>query len=90
MDSSDQNLMEVQVFADEFLVGGKEGNRPGWSYQNKKINVVCAGEITEENKMKRMYGMQIGDYSSASLKPLFERHIQVSQVTTDDWKGYRL
>lgn len=37
-----------------------------------------------------MYALHIDDYSSASLKPLFERHISpAAHVTTDGWKGYR-
>lgn len=50
MESSARYPMEGQVFADEFVVGGKEKNTPGRSYHSKKKKVVCAVETTKENK----------------------------------------
>ena len=52
--------------------------------------MVCAVETTSDHKVKRMYALHIDDYSSASLKPLFERHVSPkAHVVTDGWKGYR-
>lgn len=90
MGSSGKYPVEGQVFVDEFVVGGKEKDTVGRSYHTKKKKVVCAVETTDKHKVKRMYAMQIDDYSSRSLRPLFEQHIsKQANVITDGWKGYR-
>ena len=90
MKSSGNHPVEGNVHVDEFVVGGKEKGKVGRSYDSKKKKVVCAVELTDEGKVKRMYAMKIGNYSSKELKKLFEKHIsQESTVTTDMWKGYR-
>ena len=90
MKSSGNYPMDGEVHVDEFVVGGKESERPGRSYGGKKKKVVCAIELTKEGKVKRFYGLQIKDFSAISLRPIFERHIsKEAKVTTDEWKGYR-
>ena len=46
--------------------------------------------MTEEGKVKRFYALKIQDYSSKSLRGIFEKHISKdAKVTTDEWRGYR-
>jgi len=90
MKSSCSQPMEGKVHVDEFVIGGKEEGKPGRSYDSKKKKVVCAVELTEEDKVRRVYAFTIPDYSSKSLKVMFEKHIsKQATVTTDQWKGYR-
>jgi len=90
MKSSGNFPIDGIVHVDEFVVGGKEEGKVGRSYNSKKKKVVCAVELTEEGKVKRMYSMKIEDYSAKELKTIFKAHIsQEATVTTDLWKGYR-
>lgn len=90
MKSSKSQPLTGAVHVDEFVVGGKETGHVGRGYGGKKKKVVCAAELTDSGKVKRFYAMQIKDFSSKSLRPIFERHISKdAQVTTDEWKGYR-
>lgn len=90
MKSSGNFPIEGIVHVDEFVVGGKEEGKVGRSYNTKKKKVVCAVELTEEGKVKRMYAMKIDNYSSKELKSIFKFHIaSEATVTTDLWKGYR-
>ena len=90
MKSSGNNPMDGNVHIDEFVVGGKEEGKVGRSYNSKKKKVICAVQLTEEGKVKRMYSMKINDYSSKELKKLFVAHVSPdAKVTTDLWKGYR-
>jgi len=89
MKSSEQQPMDGNVHVDEFVIGGKEEGKVGRSYESKKKKIVCAVELTDEGKVKRMYSMKIDNYSSKELKKLFEKHISPNaKVTTDSWKGY--
>jgi transposase-like protein len=90
MKSSGKHPLNGKVHVDEFVIGGKEKGKVGRSYDSKKKKVVCAVELTDEGKVKRMYAMRIEDYSSKELKKLFDKHIsKEANVTTDCWKGYR-
>lgn len=90
MKSSGQHPIDGTVHIDEFVVGGKEKGKVGRSYDSKKKKIVCAVELTEEGKVKRMYSMKIENYSAKELKKMFEAHISTdASVTTDLWKGYR-
>ena len=90
MKSSQSVPIEGIVQVDEFVVGGKENNKPGRSYDSKKKKVVCAVELSENEKVKRAYAIRIKDYSSKSLSTIFEKHIsKIAKVKTDEWKGYR-
>jgi transposase-like protein len=90
MESSQTLPIEGIVHVDEFVVGGKENNKQGRSYDCKKKKVVCAVELAENEKVKRVYALRIEDFSSQSLKQIFEKHISKNaKVKTDEWKGYR-
>lgn len=90
MKSSCGHPMKGNVHVDEFVIGGKEEGKVGRSYETNKKKVVCAVELTDEGKVKRMYSMKINNYSSKELKKLFAKHISSeATVTTDLWKGYR-
>jgi len=90
MKSSGKHPIKGKVHVDEFVIGGKEEGKVGRSYDSKKKKVVCAVELTDEGKVKRMYAMRIDNYSSKELKKLFVKHIsEEAEVTTDLWKGYR-
>jgi len=89
MKSSGKHSMTGQVMVDEFVVGGKEANKQGRSYDSKKKKVVCAVELTDEGKVKRMYAQRIDDFSARSLKGIFDAHIDPkAKVMTDEWKSY--
>ena len=90
MKSSGKHPMKGNVHIDEFVVGGKEEGVIGRSYNTSKKKIVCAVELTDEGKVKRMYSMKIDNYSSKELKTLFDAHISNdAKITTDGWKGYR-
>ena len=89
MQSSEQHPMNGRVEVDEFVVGGKETGKVGRSYDSKKKKTVCALELTEQGKVKRMYAMKIDDFSTKSLNRIFDKHIgKEAKVTTDKWRGY--
>jgi transposase-like protein len=90
MKSSGNFPIDGIVHVDEFVVGGKEEGKVGRSYDSKKKKVVCAVELTEEGKVKRMYSMKIENYSAKELETIFKAHVSTeATVTTDLWKGYR-
>ena len=46
--------------------------------------------LTDRGKVKRFYALKTPDFSSKSLRTIFDKHIsKTAQVTTDEWKGYR-
>lgn len=90
MKSSCKHPIDGDVHIDEFVIGGKEKGKVGRSYDSKKKKIVCAVELTEDRKVKRMYSMKIENYSAKELKKIFKTHISTdATVTTDLWKGYR-
>ncbi len=90
MKSSGENPMDGEVEVDEFTVGGKEEGKVGRSYDTKKKKSVTAVQYTDKGKVRRMYIMQIENYSSKELLKIFDKHIsQRAKVLTDNWKGYR-
>ena len=90
MKSSENNPIDGHVDVDEFVIGGKEKGQVGRSYDSKKKKTVCAVQLTEAGKIKRMYAMKIDDFSSKSLRQIFDKHIDPkAKVRTDQWKGYR-
>ena len=89
MKSTESQPMTGKVIVDEFVIGGKESEKPGRSYHSKKKKVVMAVELTEENKVKRIYSRHIDNYSAASLNEIFQKHISKdADVLTDEWKSY--
>jgi predicted RNA-binding protein YlqC (UPF0109 family) len=90
MTSGGDNPMDGEVHIDEFVVGGRETGKQGRSYSSKKKKTICAVQLTEDGKVKRFYALKIKDFSSKSLKILFDKHIsKEARVTTDEWRGYR-
>lgn len=90
MRSSENYPMEGNVHVDEFVVGGKEKGKVGRSYDSNKKKMVCAVELTDDGKVKRMYSLNIDNYSAKELEKVFEKHISKdANVVTDKWKGYR-
>jgi len=90
MKSSGNQPINGNVHIDEFVIGGREEGKIGRSYDSKKKKIVCAVELTDDGKVKRMYSMKIDNYSAKELNKLFEKHISIeATVTTDKWKGYR-
>ncbi len=89
MESSQKYPLKKIVHVDEFTVGGKEEGKQGRSYDSKKKKAVIAVELTDSNKVKRVYVKSIDDYSAKSLTPIFEQHIsKQAKITTDKWRGY--
>ena len=89
MESSKKYPLSDLVHLDEFTVGGKEDGKQGRSYDSKKKKAVIAVELTNKHQVKRVYIKSIDDYSSRSLTPIFEEHIDASaKVFTDRWRGY--
>lgn len=90
MKSSENAPMNGDVHIDEFVVGGKEKGKVGRSYHSKKKKIVCAVELTDKGKVKRMYALKIDNFSAKELEKIFEKHVEPqAKVTTDLWKGYR-
>ena len=69
MKSSQKYPLETLIPVDEFTVGGKEEAKQGRSYDSKKKKDVIAVELTDNNKVKRVYIKSIDDYSAKSLNP---------------------
>ncbi len=89
MSSSKKYPVEGEVQVDEFVYGGKESLKQGRSRDVKKKKIVGAVELTETGKVSRAYFKKIDDYSSKSLRKIFEEHISpVAKVYTDKWTGY--
>jgi hypothetical protein len=77
------------IRGDEFTVGGKGEGKQRRSYDAKKKRAVIAVELTDNNKIKRVYINCIDDYSAISLTLTFEEHISNSaKIITDKWRGY--
>ena len=90
MKSSELHKLNDRVQVDEFTIGGKEEGKQGRSYDTKKKKVLCAMELTDRGKVKRFYAIKIPNFSSKSLRTIFDKHIsKTAQVTTDEWKGYK-
>lgn len=90
MRSTESLEMEGDVQVDEFVVGGQEIGKQGRSYDSNKAKAVCAIELTQNKGVKRVYIRAIDDYSSKSLRGIFDAHISKNaEVTTDGWRGYK-
>lgn len=89
MESSKNYPMNGEVHVDEFVFGGKENLKQGRSFDSKKKKLVGAVELSDNNKVKRVYIEKIDDYSSKSLQKIFHDHIsKEANVKTDKWSGY--
>ena len=77
------------IYVVEFQFGGYEKGMVGKTKESKKRNMIMVVEATVKDKIKRVYGMQIADFSGKELSQIFTKHIEEgSQVITDGWKGY--
>lgn len=89
MKSSGGHPIMGRAHIDEFVVGGKETGKVGRSYDSKKKKAICAVELTDKGKIKRMYALRIDNFSAKELGKMFEKHISSkANITTDQWKGY--
>jgi len=89
MKSSQKYPLKELIHVDEFVVGGQEEGKQGRSYDTKKSKAIIAVELSEKEKVKRVYIQAIEDYSAKSITPLFEQHISTeANILTDKWKGY--
>jgi len=89
MKSSGKHPLEGKVHVDEFEIGTPQKGEQGRSASEKKMRVVIAVE-EREGKSGRAYAKVIEDYSSASLKPIFEEHISnEADILADGWAGYK-
>lgn len=80
-------LME-EVHVDEFEIGTPKKGQQGRSHSEEKMRVVIAVEY-RGGKAGRGYAKVIEDYSSRSLKDIFEVHIDKdASITSDKWSGY--
>ena len=56
----------------------------------RKRKFFVQWNLLTQGKVKRFYALKIPDYSSKSLRTIFDKHIsKTAQVTTDQWKGYK-
>ena len=85
MKSSENYPMDGNVYIDEFVVGGKEDDKPGRSYDSKKKKSIYAVELIKDGNVKRFYVVKIKDFSTKSLRTIFDKHISTqANVTTDE------
>ncbi len=83
MKSNKKHPIKCVIHVDEFVVGGKGKGEVGRSYDSKKKKVVCAVELTETGKIKRMYALKINNFSSKELSRIFKKHIdKKARITT--------
>jgi len=93
--SSKKNPLTGVVHVDEFEIGTPEKGKQGRSKTDKKVRLVVATEIRVSKKraghstIGNAYAKVISDFSSESLKPIFEDHIsEDANVVTDGWSSY--
>ena len=90
MKSSESQPMTGDVIVDEFVFGGRENLKQGRSTDSKKKKIVAAVEKDDKGGIKRVYFKVIKDYSSSSLRGIFDAHIsKEANVNTDQWTGYK-
>lgn len=89
MKSSEKHPMKGDVIVDEFVFGGRENLKQGRSTNSKKKKIVAAVE-KDIYGITRVYFKVIKDYSSTSLRTIFDAHIsKEANVHTDQWTGYK-
>ncbi len=80
--------MQGNVHLDEFVLGRREKEIVGRSYNAMKKKAITAVGRTEKCKVKRTYAMRIEDFSAQFLQYWFIAHRDL-KVSTDKWRGYR-
>ncbi|MFZ6665557.1 transposase [Peijinzhouia sedimentorum] len=64
-------------------------NQQGIAHSNDKVKIVLPVEY-RKGKAGRAYAKVIEDFSSNSIKPIFEEHInQNASMFTDGWSAYK-
>lgn len=88
MESSQNYPLEGEVHVDEFEIGTPQKGEQGRSKSENKIRLIIAVE-NRDGKAGRAYAQVIEDFSSQSLKTIFEEHIaREAKVITDKWPSY--
>lgn len=88
MQSSQLFPLENEVHIDEFEIGTPKEGQQGRCFTTDKIRVVLAVEY-RDGKCGRGYAKVIQDYSSDSLRPIFDEHItKNAEILADGWRGY--
>jgi hypothetical protein len=88
MESSQNYPLNGEVHVDEFEIGGPQEGEQGRSKSEKKVRLVIAVE-NREGKAGRAYAKVIEDFSTKSLKSIFEEHIaKDAKIVTDKWPSY--
>lgn len=94
--SSKENPLTGLVHVDEFEIGTPEKGKQGRSKTDKKIRLVLATEIRKSKSrgghstIGNAYVKIISDFSTTSLKPIFEDNISTeANVVTDGWASYQ-
>ena len=89
MVSTEQHPLTGKVDVDECAIGGQDEQKQGRSKGDKKLIAIAVERVGKKN-IGRAYGLKIDDYSSDSLKTIFEKHISKDKTTvrTDGWTGY--
>jgi transposase-like protein len=90
MSSTEAHPMVGKVYVDEFVIGGHETGAVGRKTESKKIKAIMAVEVTDKNRIKRVYSLKINNYSTDELRVIFDKHISLNaNVNTDEWRSYR-
>jgi hypothetical protein len=86
--SSGKHPLTLDVHVDEFEIGTPKKGKQGRANTDEKIRVVIAAEI-RKGKVGNAYARVISDFSTKSLKNIFDLHIsEKASVKTDGWRGY--
>jgi transposase-like protein len=81
--------LEDEVHVNEFEIGTPQKGEQGRSKSGKKVRIVIDFEH-RDGKSDRGYAWVIEDYSSKSLKPIFDSHIKNdAHVLADNWRGFK-
>jgi hypothetical protein len=88
LESSGNHPLTQTVHIDEFEIGTPKKGQQGRSKSDEKVRVVIATEI-RNGKVGNAYGRVIDDFSSNSLKEIFDKHISFeAEIKADGWRGY--
>lgn len=89
MESSKKHPLDGEVHVDEFETGAPQKDGQGRARSGHKVRIVLAVE-DRGGKSGRAYAKVIDDFSSASIKPVFNDHIDSkAHVVTDGWSAYK-
>ena len=89
MESSQSHPLDGEVHVDEFEIGTPKKGEQGRAHSKGKVRVVLAVEY-RKGKSGRAYAKVIDDFSSASIWPIFDQHIDTNaHVVTDGWSAYK-